>query len=268
MSGEDQRIVIRREGKDYGPYTRDQARRYLNTGNLSYSDTARLEGGESWLSLATVLGIAVPPPPIPPPTAPAATVATSPPPPNPLHTQVTMLQNATAPDSAVYYYCTDKGKRVGPISAGDLANLLDAETLTNETLIWHQGLDDWVPIGRTSLRHKPKGPPPVSGAVINNTLVWIVAFVPIIGAVIVNVIAGASGGNPNERWTWWVFIGLNVILCGIDTNILKEAGYNTDRFGSWLWLVPVYLFKRAKALKQPLSYFTVWMICFFVSLFL
>jgi hypothetical protein len=71
MSGETQRIIIRREGKDFGPYTHDEATLYLKTGQLFHSDTARLEGGDSWLSLATILGVSAPPPP-PPLSMPAA----------------------------------------------------------------------------------------------------------------------------------------------------------------------------------------------------
>ena len=71
MSGETQRIIIRREGKDFGPYTHDEATLYLKTGQLFHSDTARLEGADSWLSLATILGVSAPPPP-PPLSMPAA----------------------------------------------------------------------------------------------------------------------------------------------------------------------------------------------------
>ncbi len=67
---------------------------------------------------------------------------------------------------------------------------------------------------------------------------------------------------------WFIPLGLNIIFCAIDNGVLKNAGYNTERFGIWAWLVPVYLYKRAKALKQSLSYFIAWMAFFVVSLFL
>jgi hypothetical protein len=41
MSGENQRIIIGREGKEFGPYTRDEATLYLKTGQLLHSDIAR-----------------------------------------------------------------------------------------------------------------------------------------------------------------------------------------------------------------------------------
>lgn len=254
-----------------GPVTVEQLRELHAQGAVTDQTLVLPEGAAQWGPYRTALGAGekLPPiPPIPPPLPPPAAVPGPLSPAQPPPLGGTAFEETAAPDGAAYYYCSEKGKRVGPASAAEIGKLLDDGTLTNDTSVWREGFDDWVPIGRTVLRHKPKGPPPVPGAVINNALVWIVAFVPILGTIIINWIAAASGGNRDEPWTWWVFIGLNITLCAIDTSILKKGGYDTDRFGGWLWLVPVYLFKRAKALKQSLAYFTTWMICFFVSIFL
>ncbi len=55
-------ITITRDGQQYGPYTVDEVRGYLATGQLSYSDLAFREGGTQWLPLSTVLGVAPPRP--------------------------------------------------------------------------------------------------------------------------------------------------------------------------------------------------------------
>ena len=73
-----------------------------------------------------------------------------------------------------------------------------------------------------------------------------------------SVIQYNAGGENKEA--------LNV-LCYGDSAALKKAGHNTERFGFWAWLVPVYLFKRASALKQSQNYFIVWMLLFLVTCF-
>ena len=62
-------------------------------------------------------------------------------------------------------------------------------------------------------------------------------------------------------------IGLNAFLSFLDERKLNEAGHNTKALGLGSpWLIPVYLFKRAKALKQNLAYFIVWIISFVLML--
>jgi len=71
MTNENGRIYINRNGQEFGPYSIEEARRYLNVGQLVMSDTAKREGDEGWLPVATVLGVVPPPPsPIPPPPPP------------------------------------------------------------------------------------------------------------------------------------------------------------------------------------------------------
>lgn len=55
-------ITIARGDQQYGPYTIDEVRAYLASGQLSYSDLAFREGGTQWLPLSTLLGVAPPRP--------------------------------------------------------------------------------------------------------------------------------------------------------------------------------------------------------------
>jgi len=65
---------------------------------------------------------------------------------------------------------------------------------------------------------------------------------------------------------WWVTVALNISLCLLDEKKIKAAGYNTSKFGKlWLFLVPVYLFRRAKYLKQKPTYAWVWVVVFILS---
>ena len=56
------RIIVARNGKEFGPYTYDVAMRYLHAGSLVHGDTARLEADNSWRDLASILGVLPLPP--------------------------------------------------------------------------------------------------------------------------------------------------------------------------------------------------------------
>jgi hypothetical protein len=77
---------------------------------------------------------------------------------------------------------------------------------------------------------------------------------------------GAQVAMANSKY-WFVTLGLNIALAFFDEKRLKNAGHNTDKFKGWVWLVPVYLYQRAKATKQNLAYFIVWIVCFVLVLF-
>lgn len=121
-------------------------------------------------------------------------------------------------------------------------------------------------IAETLLRTVVTQPPPLTGSAVNNSVVWVVAFAPIIGELLQHIIAGGTRSNPANLW--FITLALNIVLCGVDNRILTQAGHNTKKLGGWVFLVPVYLFKRAQLLNQSLTYFIVWIICFFVSLFM
>lgn len=59
-----------------------------------------------------------------------------------------------------------------------------------------------------------------------------------------------------------ITIALNIMLSILDERKLEKAGVKTEKFKGMVWLVPVYLFQRAKALDQSLAYFIVWIVCF------
>ena len=65
---------------------------------------------------------------------------------------------------------------------------------------------------------------------------------------------------------WYVTLGLNIALSFRDARQLRKAGHDTSKFTGWVWLVPVYLFQRAKAMKHNLAYFIIWIACFCLTL--
>lgn len=87
---------------------------------------------------------------------------------------------------------------------------------------------------------------------VSNTIVWIIALIPIIGAFF------AFGSI--------AFLVANIVLCSVDDNMLKKAGYDTTPLGN-TWLIPVYLYKRAEMFHHSKAYFIVWCITFVISCF-
>ena len=180
---------------------------------------------------------------------------------------VRVVLTESPPDGQVQWYYSLNGKRIGPVTGDDIRQLIAAGTLDNQTLAWKEGYDNWIPIGQTELKQTVRTtPPPLSGTAVNNEVVWTAAFVPIIGRLLQHIIAGATGTNEASPWFILIFLALNSTFCAIDERILKNAGHDTKKFGGWAcWLVPVYLFRRAKALNQSRAYFVTWVVCFFIS---
>jgi hypothetical protein len=169
----------------------------------------------------------------------------------------------SADAEALWHYAI-AGRRLGPVKGTVITELLADDTLTNETLVWKQGLDNWIPIANTTMRRLNTEPPPLTGTAVNNNVVWIVAFAPIIGELLEHFVGDLAGKDPSKLW--FITLALNIGLCFLDEHLLKQAGHDATKFAGWAFLVPVYLYQRATTLKQPLSYFTTWLICFFISL--
>lgn len=67
------RYVIRRDGKDYGPYDGATLSRYVAEGSIDADDLVRLESGSTWSTVGELMPATAKPPPVPPvPPGPAA----------------------------------------------------------------------------------------------------------------------------------------------------------------------------------------------------
>lgn len=93
---------------------------------------------------------------------------------------------------------------------------------------------------------------------VDNTLVWTLAFAPILGAILEQVLRNTLG---HAKIFSLATLALNIVLALQDEKKLKQLGYNVEQLGG-AWLIPVYLFKRAKMLNHNLAYFIVWIVCF------
>jgi hypothetical protein len=156
------------------------------------------------------------------------------------------------------------GSRVGPVPKDQLLSLLGSRVLARTSLVWRQGMADWVPLDGAGVSNAfTDTPPPLSGNAINNSIVWWLAVAPLLGAFAAGFLAGLTTVGVDKFW--WTTLALNIGLSIADEKRLKKAGHDTSKMGQ-AWLVPVYLFKRAKILRQNNAYFIVWIVLFGLSL--
>lgn len=184
--------------------------------------------------------------------------------------------SASAKDKSWFY--EKNGSRIGAISETELIQLIKEGTISWGTMVWRQGLPEWLKIENTELRNalEKTAPPPLSGDSVSNSVVWVLALAPIIGLMLEYFVAGMM--NPDDMYQadidmenykyWYVTLILNIALSIWDEARLRKAGTKTSDFKGWVWLVPVYLFQRAKALQHSNSYFITWIVCFVLSIFL
>ena len=84
---------VSRNGQTYGPYTLEDIKAYVTSGNVLLADLAKSDDMPDWLPVSQVLGVAAPAPVVPYGSAPAAypqTASTYPDPPN-LHWALVLL---------------------------------------------------------------------------------------------------------------------------------------------------------------------------------
>jgi len=172
------------------------------------------------------------------------------------------------------------GQRLGPVTEAQMAKLVQQRVIGGSTLVWAQGHADWQPLERTALAahlSSPSTPPPLPGSRVPNDVIWVLAVAPLLGLVLESLVAGAlapSGSLAEEAvlvaiasGTYWYFsLALNVGLSLLDDWRLKRAGVDTATFGKVAFLVPVYLWKRSKALGQRPVYFWIWLATFVFAL--
>ncbi len=174
------------------------------------------------------------------------------------------------------WYYEDDGTRTGPVTETVMKEAILSGKLVHGNMVWKKGFSDWVKIEESNFKsflQERAVPPPLVGDKVNNTVVWILAFAPVIGAVLEGFLAALIYKNEysvevaiSSNQFWYVTLILNIVLSYMDEKRLRAAGHDTEKFKGFFWLIPVYLFQRAKNLKQNLAYFIVWMICFVIML--
>ena len=96
-----------------------------------------------------------------------------------------------------------------------------------------------------------------------NSTAWIIAFAPLIGAFAEGFFYALfhRGGS----FLFLITLGINIFLCSYDEKQLKATGIDTTNLGN-VWLVPIYLFNRAKLLGEKPAYAIVWCVLFLAQI--
>ena len=173
------------------------------------------------------------------------------------------LQKLLILNENVWHY-EQNGRRIGPSTTIQIEGLIKDGTISYTTLVWQKGFENWKLISETELNEylKVDVPPPLMGEKVDNSFIWVLAFAPIIGSIIESLFfSGISYGGSLFFW-----VVLNSGLAIIDDMKLKNAGHKTNNLVWAIFLVPVYLWRRANLTKQSKSYFWVWIISLVISM--
>ena len=167
------------------------------------------------------------------------------------------------------------GQRLGGVTTAEMERLIAQRAVNGDTLVWAQGFKDWIALQDTELAvhlSAPTVPPALPPSRISNVTVWILAAAPLIGMQLEAFVAGIFSRDDyaldqalsNNKY-WWVTLLLNIGLGVLDEKRLKNAGVDTSKFGKLVFIVPVYLWQRARALRQTPAYFWTWIGLFALS---
>jgi hypothetical protein len=166
------------------------------------------------------------------------------------------------------------GVKNGPVSATTIRDLLNKNEIEADTQVWRKGMTDWKDIRESDLAELvATEPPAISPPHIGNGYVWILAFLPLIWGVI-DASIDASNQQAAARtmvlgFPYHPIKGLpvqipfvaNALFGWLDELRLRKAGYGSKWMrAAAVLLTPVYLFARAKRLKQTPWYAVCWLV--------
>lgn len=171
------------------------------------------------------------------------------------------------------YHYEINGEKFGPVERSEIQTLLDRNALSRDSKIWCEDFEDWKMVSETDFDLKKMGPPPLSGESINNNYLWALAFAPLIGYFLQYTLSHSVNANVlvanislQSGKYWYVSLGLNIFLSVLDEKQLSKAGHDTKKFKGWIWLVPVYIYKRVEATRLNFSPFIIWVVTFILTL--
>lgn len=99
---------------------------------------------------------------------------------------------------------------------------------------------------------------------VDNTLAWTLAFAPLLFVLLDGILLAAGMGAAFAVVSLVVAVGINSLLGWADARRMRAAGYDVSTALA-IFLVPVYLFRRASRTGQKLAIPVVWCICFVAS---
>src|SRR5438445_2666703 len=174
------------------------------------------------------------------------------------------------------WYYVANGTRRGPTTATTIKELLNKKEIETDTQVWRKGMPEWKPLRESDLADLVAAEPPaISSQHIGNGYVWTLALLPLLLGVIEAAVSASNQEaaarslllgfpyHPSRGLPFQVPVVINALLGWLDDRRLKQRGYGSrlTRVTAVLF-TPVYLFLRAKRLKQRPYYAVAWIISF------
>ncbi|MBE6871942.1 MAG: DUF4339 domain-containing protein [Ruminococcaceae bacterium] len=164
-----------------------------------------------------------------------------------------------------WFYYDDK-KRVGPLSFEEMKEAITSGKIFADSLVWHQGLDEWKKASETSLQtFLVMTVPPVSKKLLNDKWIWCLATIPLVIMYILYFLFNIRDSSINLIDI--LVLVLNCLFLTLDTKYLENSGYHMRK---WLFLglifIPLYLFIRPIKTNKNFAPAIVWCILFFIGI--
>lgn len=176
----------------------------------------------------------------------------------------------------VEFFVTREGKEFGPYSLEDVQGYLETGFLKSSDLGWCDGMQDWKPLNTIEgvIKQKNTGRPPPPRPVTPKSELphgqissQGYGFAYSIVVLVLSVVDVAVSSTGNNKGVPWQVYGVGYwIIHYSERKSMKDPSLLPS--GWWMAFVPMYLYRRAKALRQPLTSFWVFtlLLCSMVGL--
>lgn len=157
------------------------------------------------------------------------------------------------------WYYTVNGAKKGPVASDALASLFSEGAVNNDTLIWRNGFgSSWKKMGEVEEFTNASEPPPVPTSAMNNTWIWTLALVPVIGYFVEQVLANAFNNISDTAVLAGYFVA-NITCIVLDQKNVEASGRNGLSTFFAALLVPFYIFTRNKRVGANQTTLVVWL---------
>lgn len=163
------------------------------------------------------------------------------------------------------WYYRLRGETFGPSDKDNILRLVREHTLDEYSLVKHEGLPDWTPIGKLSYEFPLHSSGRRSGsgtartgnfytyaAPLKNDWAWFLAIIPIYWTFI-DALLGKYGFSDTVGII--ACIALETTAALLDMKRARDAGYDTK---DWLWIMylwtPAYLIQRSRKTDHKKGY--------------
>lgn len=178
-----------------------------------------------------------------------------------------------------WFYYDDK-KRVGPLSFDQMKEAIATGKISVDSLVWHQGLDEWKKASETSLHTiLAMTVPPVLKKHSNDKWIWCLATIPLLVMYFLySLVPSYEIYSVITNYTLidLVVFVLNTLFFIFDLKYLIEARHLDKKMYSFILLiimfvipmiVPIYLLTRAIKTNKNFAPAIIWCVLYFPFIF-